>query len=189
MKKNKFIAMAVTLSAIFTTAFGQDDTRTDNHTITVVIPNIAILDLEANNKDFTSTFAMPGAGSGEAGDKIGVPVNNTDLWLNYTSILPATGAASRRVDVKASALVPGVDIRVLAATATTGAGTLGTPTASFILTTADQPIVNTIGSAYTVSGISQGHQLTYSFEALEANFGNIRAASTPVLVTYTLVDN
>jgi hypothetical protein len=168
MNKNKFIAIAIALSAVFTNSFGQNDTRTDNHTITVVIPNIAILDLEATARDFTSTFAMPGTGTGEAGDKIAVPVNNTDLWLNYTSILPATGAASRRVDVKASALVPGVDIRVLAATATTGAGTFGTPTASLILTTADQPIVNTIGSAYTVSGKSGTS--AYTLRALEANF-------------------
>jgi hypothetical protein len=161
------------------------DTRTDNHTITIVVPDIAILDLETGaSKNFTASFAS----TKEAGDKVVLPAANTDLWLNYSSILP-TAIGSRRVDVKASVLVPGVDISVEAGAATTGFGTKGTSTAAVVLTTADQPIVNKIGSVYTISGPKYGHLLTYSFAALDANYANLRAASTPVTVTYTLVDN
>jgi hypothetical protein len=161
------------------------DTRTDNHIITIVVPNIAILDLETGvNKNFTATLAT----TVEAGDKVELPAANTDLWLNYSSIIPSS-VASRRVDVKASVLVPGVDISVVAGTASTGFGTKGAPTAAVTLTTSDQPIVNSIGSAYTVTGAQKGHLLTYSFTALDANYANLRAASTPVTVNYTLVDN
>lgn len=173
------------LMSMGVSAFAQD-TRTDNHQITVVVPNIALLDLESSvAKNITATYAQPVPL--EAGDKVSAPTANSDLWLNYSSIVPTTIVA-RRVDVKASALVAGVDIAVVAATATTGAGTKGTPLSAVTLTTADQPLINGIGSAYTVSGANNGHKLTYSFTALDANYGNLRAASTAVTVTYTLVD-
>lgn len=166
------------------------DTQTDNHQITVVIPNVALLDLETSlSKNFSAAFTQ--ATPFEAGDKLTIPAANGDLWLNYSSILAATGlgSTSRRVDVKASALVPGVTISVVAAPSTTGFGTKGTPSASVTLTTADQPIITAIGSAYTVSGPSNGHKLTYSFAALDANYAALKAGSTVVTVTYTLADN
>jgi hypothetical protein len=179
-----FFVSATALEAI------AQDTQTDNHQITVVIPNVALLDLESSvSKNFSATFTQ--ATPAEAGAKITTPADNADLWLNYSSILPTTGAGStsRRVDVKASAVVAGVTISVLANTATTGFGTKGTPTTAVTLTTTDQPIINTIGSVYTVSGPNNGHKLTYSFAALDANYGSLRAGSSVVTVTYTLADN
>ena len=182
------------LSLLFVSATALEtiaqDTRTDNHQITVVIPDIALLDLESSvSKNFTSSFTQ--TAPEEAGDKITIPVANADLWLNYSSILPTTGpgSTSRRVDVKASSVVAGVTISVLANAATTGSGTRGTPTSVVTLTTADQPIINTIGSAYTVSGPNNGHKLTYSFAALDSEYSAIRAGSSVVTVTYTLADN
>lgn len=166
------------------------DTQTDNHQITVVIPSVALLDLETSvSKNFSAAFTQ--ATPFEAGDKITIPAANTDLWLNYSSILAATGlgSTSRRVDVKANALVPGVTISVVAGASATGFGTKGTPAPSVTLTTTDQPIINSIGSAYTVSGPSNGHRLTYSFAALDVNYAALKAGSTVVTVTYTLADN
>ena len=188
LKKIAFLALLSISSMPF--IVNAQDTQTDNHQITVVIPNVALLDLESSiSKNFSAGFTQ--ATPFEAGDKITIPAANTDLWLNYSSILPTTGpgSTSRRVDVKASALVAGVTIQVVAAAATTGFGTKGTPAAAVTLTTADQPIINTIGSAYTVTGPSNGHRLTYSFSALDANYAALRAGSTVVTVTYTLADN
>lgn len=176
------------LSALAIVSFGAkaQDTRTDNHIITIVVPDVALLDLEptTGGKDFTSTMTQ----TAEAGDKVTLPASNTNLWLNYSSIVPTTIVTARRVSVKASVLVPGMDISVVAGTSTTGFGTKGTPTSAVTLTLVDQPLINGIGSAYTVTGASKGHQLTYAFTALDANYGNLRAGSTPVTVTYTLVD-
>lgn len=167
-------------------AFAQD-TQTDNHQITVVIPNIALLDLETSvAKNFTATYVQPTPL--EAGEKINTPANNTDLWLNYSSIIPTT-VTSRRVDVKASATVAGTNITVVAAAATTGAGTRGTPASTVTLTTSDQAVITGIGSAYTVTGASNGHRLTYAFSAADGDYANLRAGSATVTVTYTLVDN
>lgn len=185
MKKLKRFAILSTLTIL---AFGAkaQDSRTDNHAITIVVPNVALLDLETSvAKDFTASFTH----SGEAGDKLTAPSSNTDLWLNYSSILPATGVTARRVDVKASTTIAGLDIAVVAGAITTGAGTRGTPGSAVTLTTSDQQLITGIGSAYTVSGASKGHQLTYTFTALDANYANIRSTTgTPVTVTYTLVD-
>ena len=190
MKFKKITLLSFFSISIMAFTAKAQDTQTDNHQITVVIPNVALLDLETSaSKNFSAAFTQ--ATPFEAGDKITVPAANADLWLNYSSILAATGlgSTSRRVDVKASALVPGITISVVAAPATTGFGTKGTPSASVTLTTADQPIVNAIGSAYTASGPNNGHKLTYSFAALDANYAALKAGSTVVTVTYTLADN
>lgn len=187
MKNFKKLTILAALAILGFSANAQDN-NTDNHVITIVVPNVALLDLEptTGGKDFTSTLTQ----STEAGDKVTLPASNTNLWLNYSSIIPTTIVTARRVSVKASALVPGLDISVVAGTSTTGFGTKGTPTSAVTLTLVDQPLINGIGSAYTVSGASKGHQLTYAFTALDANYGNLRAngAGTAVTVTYTLVD-
>lgn len=168
-------------------ASAQGDGVADNHQITVTVPTIALLDLEAtSSKDFSATFVQPTPL--EAGQKITNPANNTSVWLNYSSILPLTGVTTRRVAVKVNAVVPGVDISVVAGTATTGAGTRGTPGAAVTLTTADQNLITGIGSAYTATGVSNGHNLTYSFAAADGNYANLRGSSPVITVTYTLID-
>ena len=185
MKKIKLIVAIGFLVFLGSKASAQD-TQTDNHTITVVVPNVALLDLEATTRNFSATFVQPTPL--EAGDRLTNPANNTDLWLNYSSIVAASGITSRRVQAKVSALVPGVDIAVTAGAASTGGGTRGTGS-TITLTATDQNLVTAIGSAFTGSGISNGHQLTYAFTALDANYGNLRTASPVITVTYTLVDN
>lgn len=162
------------------------DTQTDNHQISVVVPVVALLDLEtAATRNFTASFTKPT--NDEAGEKILAPAANSTIWLNYTSI--QAGTTTKKVNVKASALVDGVDIHLVAAAAAGGAGTLGTPTAGFNLSTTDQTLISDIGSAYTASGATSGHQLTYTFVAADANYANLRSGSTNVTVTYTLADN
>jgi len=187
MTKAQLLA-PVAVAFFFAFQVNAQDSNTDNHEITVVVPNVALLDLESSvSKSFTATFAQ--ATPLEAGEKVTVPVNNSDLWLNYSSIIPSSVTA-RTVQVKTSAVLPGVGVAVVAATATNdGSGTLGTPTATVTLTTADQPVVTGIGSAYTKTGPASGHQLTYSFTALDADYAALRAGTTAITVTYTLVDN
>jgi hypothetical protein len=162
------------------------DTQTDNHQISVVVPVVALLDLETSGtKNFTASFTKPT--NDEAGEKILAPAANNTLWLNYTSI--QAGTTTKKVNVKANALVDGVDIHLVAANAAGGAGTKGTPTAGFNLLTTDQTLISDIGSAYTSSGPTNGHQLTYTFLADDANYAALRSGSTTVTVTYTLADN
>nr|WP_295922669.1 hypothetical protein [uncultured Dyadobacter sp.] len=189
MKKRSTLVsslIVMTLSGACFSAYAQQDTQTDNHTITVTIPVVALLDLEAPvSKNFAAEFTKPA--NDEAGNKIVAPTANTSLWLNYTSI--QTANTTKKVNVKASAVIDGLDIHLVAAAATTGAGTKGTPTAGFNLSTDDQVLISNIGSAYTASGPNNGHQLTYTFIADDTKYADLRSGITPVTVTYTLADN
>jgi hypothetical protein len=179
------LATFVSISSVPLT-MAQGDAASDQHQISVVIPNIAILDLEASSSTaITATFVQDAPL--EAGDKLTAPDPNDVVWLNYSSLVP-TGV-TRKINVKLSAVVPGVDIKVLAAASSTGFGAKGTPSAELTLTTADQSIVGSIGSAYTVSGASKGHKLTYNFETPDADYGDLVANTHPVNVVYTMVDN
>ena len=183
---NSKLILVMTLAIGSVMSVSAQDTNTDNHQITVEIPTVALLDLEtAGTKNITAAFTQPTPL--EAGDKLTAPALNNTLWLNYSSI--QTGTTTKRVDVKSSALVNGIDIYLVAAASATGFGTKGTPTAGFNLTAADQTLINGIGSAYTVSGPNNGHQLSYTFASLDANYANLRSGSTTVTVTYTLADN
>ena len=179
--------MFVVMLAGFSGRAVAQDTQTDNHQISVVVPVVALLDLETSaTRNFTASFTKPT--NDEAGEKILAPADNNTIWLNYTSI--QAGTTTKKVNVKASALVDGVDIHIVAAAAAGGAGTKGTPAVGgFNLTTADQALITDIGSAYTASGPTSGHQLTYSFVAADANYANLRSGTTNVTVTYTLADN
>lgn len=168
-------------------AFAQDD-KDDTHTITVEIPEVALLSIEGT-KDFTATFIAPTV----AGEPIEAPADNTALWLNWSSIVTSTGAdATRAIKVKLSSLVPGVDIFVLPGAVSTGFGTPGTPVGAPVkIETADKDIFTGVGSCYTESGTSKGSNLTYSFVANTSNYAQLANATTApvVTVTYTLTDN
>lgn len=185
-----FALTLVALSTFGVANVKAQDTKTDNHTVAITIPEVALLDIEATTKNFSASFASPT----EAGSPITPPSNNTDLWLNYSSIVTPSGGAdpSRKVSVKASAVIPGVNVNVTAATATaTGAGTMGTPVGSAVtLTTADQDLITGIGSCWTDTGVSKGHQLTYAIGLTSAGtYGSLVSGTTTLTVTYTLSDN
>jgi hypothetical protein len=91
--------------------------------------------------------------------------------------------------VETSALVAGVDINVTAGASGTGVGTLGTSQGALNLAVTPKKLIDGIGSAYTTSGPSKGHQLTYAFLSTDAAYADIRSGSTTVTVKYTLAEN
>ncbi|KPH12220.1 hypothetical protein [Chryseobacterium sp. ERMR1:04] len=192
MKKIKF-SLAMSLFALaFSAHVNAQDTNTDNHTITISIPEVAIVDIEPSaTKNITLGFTAPT----EAGQPLLPSASNTTLWLNYSSI-KSVADPTRNVTVKLDAIIPGIDIHVTAAAATgAGAGTLGTPSAQLTLSAVDQTIVSGIGSAYTGNGTSNGHNLTYALAAGSgpggvAAYADLQAtATTTAKVTYTISDN
>lgn len=181
-----FVALAISVSV------SAQDTNTDNHTIAITIPEVALVDIEpAATKNITLGFTAPT----EAGLPITPNASNTTLWLNYSSI-KSVADPTRNVSVKLNALIPGIDIHVTAAAATgAGGGTLGTPAAQLTLSAADQTIVSGIGSAYTGNGANNGHNLTYALAAGSgpggvAAYADLQATATAMAtVTYTISDN
>lgn len=187
------LSLAMSLAALaFSANISAQDTNTDNHTITISVPEVALVDIEpAANKNITLGFTAP--------TEAGLPVTPTGadntLWLNYSSI-KSVADPTRNVSVNLNAVIPGIDISVTAAAATgTGGGTLGTPSAPLILNAAGQTIISGIGSAYTGDGVNNGHNLTYALAAgggagSVANYADLQAtANTVATVTYTISDN
>ena len=188
--KNLLFATFAIIGLSLNTSFAQSDTKTDNHTVAITIPEVSLLDIElSTSKNLTMNFVAPT----EAGNAITAPLSNTTLWLNYSSIVEPTGVdASRTVSVKASAVIPGVDLKVTAgADAGAGAGTKGTPVGGGVtLTTTDQTLISGIGSSWTDTGTSKGHQLTYAVSLTSAaSYGSLLSGLSTVTVTYTLSAN
>jgi len=192
MKKTTFsIAMSLAAFALSANLKAQD-TNADNHTITISVPEVALVDIEpAATKNITLGFTAPT----EAGNPVIPNTSNTTLWLNYSSI-KSVADPTRNVSVSVNAIIPGIDIQVTAAAATgSGGGTLGTPVAQLTLSATDQTIISGIGSAYTGNGANNGHNLTYALTAGSgpggvAVYADLQAAATTVAtVTYTISDN
>ena len=156
-------------------------------TVAVDIPAHAYLAISG-----TSSLVMPFTKPTAAGLAIVAPTANSSLWLNYYSSVVSTtsSAAGRTISVKTSALIPGVDIKVAAATPvmTNGSGTGGAGSAALILTATDQGIVSGIGSCQTGTGTGSGSQLTYNVLANLATYSSLIASTPTVTVTYTMTD-
>jgi hypothetical protein len=166
------------------------DTGANPQTLTVTVPEVALLDLaSASALDFTMAFLAPT--NNEAGKKIGNPLNNSAVWLNYSSIVTATGPDNvRKVTVKSNVNSPGgVTFSVNSgADAGSGAGTVGTSNGNVSLTTTADDLITGIGSCYTGTGTSKGHLLTYSAAVNLPTYNLLVAGTTAITVTYTLTD-
>ena len=183
-----FFAAVIVLSA--NASFAQDS-KVANHLVTITIPEIALLDLEAPSTAIT----LAGTAPTEAGLPMtfGAAATNSDIYMNYSSIVK--GALLRNVTVAiTNGTVPtGLKLTVLASAAAGGVGTLGAASTELTLTGVAQSIVSGIGSAYTEDGATKGRKLTYQLGyAVDAatNYGALRFVdiAAPLTITYTLSD-
>ena len=193
----KLVKISLVLVAMI--AFGANsyaqlraDSKTDAHDVTITIPEVALLDIEPSG---SNTITLGPAVPTEAGDPLDFSsATDNTLWMNYSSIIGSTTEPTRDVTVQITngTMPGGMTLKVLAAAdAGNGAGNFGTPTAEVTLTTTAQNIVTGVGSCYTVSGINNGHQLTYTLSlTAPANYGNLDFDdATTLTVTYTISDN
>ena len=173
--------MAVTMGLVTTNAVAQD-TSEAGEAVTYSLPAMRILDLEGVAP--TLTFAVPL----EAGTAI-VDVTSSTSWINYTSIVAT--ATTNKVSVAITGIVPaGTTLKVVAAAhAGTGNGTYGTPkAAAVILSSTAQDLITTIGSCFTGTGFTNGHQLTYTWSVNPASYATVvAAAGAAITATYTIL--
>jgi hypothetical protein len=175
-----------------TNTFAQDD-NDDVHNVSIKLPEVALLDLEAN--EGTSITLGPDAPT-EAGEALDFSEeSNSTIWINYSSIVGSKSDPSRNITVQiTSGDVPsGLVLSVEAAKdAGMGDGTMGEPAGAVKLDKSAQDIINGVGSAYTGNGVSRGHQLTYKL-ALDESKGAYASLdfddSNTMAITYTLTDN
>lgn len=191
MKKapSLLLAFAATVLLNYSNLNAQDS-NTDGHNLTVVIPEVALLDIEINGPVTLSPAAPE-----EAGDPIDfTSVDDNSLWLNYSSIVGSSSEPSRSVSANLSGnLPPGANLIVEASAASSdGAGVKGSSVGSVTLAlpATDYTVITNIGSCYTGDGPNKGHNLTYSLSENTANYGDLDFdADYTVTITYTLSDN
>ena len=173
--------MAVTMGLVTTNAVAQDNSGA-GEAVTYSLPAMEILDVEGLAP--TLTFAVPS----EAGTAI-IDVTSNTSWINYTSIIE-TGSTNKVSVILSGTAVPlGTTLKVVAAThAGTGDGTYGTPTAAVTLSQTAQDLITTIGSCYTGTGNTNGHQLTYTWSVNPDSYATVVAAgAADITATYTIV--
>jgi hypothetical protein len=176
----KKVSLLFLVMVIGLTSFAQDS-ETASHTLTINVPEVAIIDLESSG---TTNVSLSFIAPTEAGEGI-VGESNSDLWLNYSSI-KSTANPTRTISVQVNQTVPGADIKLSAAAHSgTGKGTYGTPAGELTLTTSAQTLLNSIGSCYTGDGVSNGHNLTYSL-VVGSDYSDLEKVTEPVTVTYTI---
>jgi hypothetical protein len=181
MKSLKKVSIALLVLGM-TVAFAQDS-NSDNHKVSIVIPQIALLDIEPEaSKDISLSLDAPT----EAGDPLAEKSDN-NLWLNVTSIV--SSGATRDISVKVDAALTGIDLKVVsAAYSGAGFGSFGTPQPEVTLSTSDQALVSGIKSGYTADGDGNGFNLTYTASPkADSEFGDlVSTTGTDITVTYTL---
>lgn len=186
MKNINYINFTLFLFLSFT-AYSQDVASAD-HNITISVDEVFIMDIESSGSiDIDMGLTSP--------DEAGAPMEstpNSSLWINYTSVLEDVGSESRNITAQTSAATPGYILKVIAAAdAGNGEGTTGTPTGEVTLSnTMAQNIIESIGSAYTGDGASNGHNLTYTLESQgTGDFSNLQASTgQTITVTYTITN-
>lgn len=187
MKKIAFAFLAV---LGLNTAMAQEN-NDDTHDLTIVIPEVALLDIESStSKNFTMEFTAPT----EAGLPIVQPTINSSIWLNVSSIvLPSE---TRIVTAKLSQnLTNGAILSVF--NMMFPMGSVGNPGFGMMipqpngLSTADSPIISNVTSGYTGDGVGSGFQLFYTAAVSPSpnGYSLLKASNETVTVTFTLSDN
>lgn len=157
--------------------------QTANSSLQLVIPEVALLDIEpAGNNNITITPQAPD----EAGDAL-VLQANTDTWMNYTSCVTPTGNRKIMVQITGGILPPGMNVTVQVNTLNTpGSGVCGASSSVVTLSPAAKDFITGIKGCFTGNGTNHGAQLKYNLSY--SNYSDLRSGTFgPLQLTYTFV--
>jgi hypothetical protein len=165
----------------FTIAFGDDGDK-DLHTVRIVIPKVALLDIESEN---TRNITLKMVAPQEAGDPL-LSASDNRIWLNVTSI--AESGNPRDITVRIDEPIDGIDLKVQSEAYTgTGFGNWGVPQGMLNLNTADQTLVSGIKSGETGDGAFNGYNIKYIAQSNDSDYSKIVGNSNKeIVVIYTL---
>jgi hypothetical protein len=191
--KNLLFASVIVLSA--NASFAQDS-KIASHLVTISIPEVALLDLEAPSTAITLAGTLPLNAEAGLPMTFGAAATNATIWMNYSSIVKKDKLRNVSVAITNGDVPTGLKLTVLASAASTadGAGTKGTAlTTAHTLTSTATSLISGIGSTYTGDGVNKGRNLTYKLDyATDAatdyaslNFDTV----LPITITYTLSDS
>lgn len=176
--KTKVIASVFTILAMLIAG----DSNITSHSIKIIVPEVALLDIEAQtSKDISLLFDSPL----EAGEPI---TSNSDnnLWLNVTSIV--TRGESRNITVKINETIPGLDLKVTSINYQgSGYGYWGTPNSELSLNTIEQILVSGIKTGVTSNSYNNGYNLKYDAKLDNTKLSELVSIDNrDITVTYTI---
>lgn len=189
MKKLLFIFVTILFFA-GTTVINAQDTNEAGHKISININTHAMVDVEAADGE-ASTISLAPTAPEEAGLGLNFEnLSNSDLWLNYSSIVEKNGNRSISVSMDKD-LPEGITVELaVSSDAGNGKGNVGDAAENAqAITKNGITIVSDIKSCYTGNGIEKGHNLTYSLKMDEDSYGDLEADAHEIEITYTITGN
>jgi len=186
--QNLFIATAILFA---TTAINAQDTNKDSHTVTIEIPEVALLDIESTT---SNAISLKATAPTEAGEKVEFNQTNSDLWINYSSIVGKESTREVSVQITEGGVPDGLELSVIAREdANKGEGTTGSVAKDAIVLNDKKAatIIKGVGSAYTGNGANKGHNLTYKIAQSKDKDSYSKLSfeqSQTITITYTLSD-
>ena len=172
----------ITIICLISTLLYTGDSNIASHSIKIIVPEVALSDIEAKaSKDISLLFISPS----EAGEPISSNSDN-NLWLNVTSIV--TKGESRNITVKIIETIPGLDLVVSSSNYQgSGYGYWGTPTSELSLSTIEQILVNGIKTGITNNSYNNGYNLKYKAVLDNTKLNELVSIDgRDVTVTYTI---
>ena len=191
MKKLSLIIAAVFVFGVANAVVGPTgDDNTAAHTVGIDIENLAIIDIESAGNGGSDITLSPSAPT-EAGEAVTFSeASNSDLWLNYSSIV--SNGKQRSISASISDGLPvGLSLKVAASDVVEqyGKGRKGSANKTpKKLTHGGIDVVTGIGSCYTGDGANKGTNLTYTLDMEEDKYEQLYQDSYSVTVTYTITE-
>ena len=172
--------------------FAQKDSDGGSHLLLINQSVIAQLNLQSTS---TKAISLNAKAPTKAGKKLRFNQKNSDLWINYSSIVEYNSSRNIIVQIIDGNVPEGVDLTVTAKNYKgDGQGDFGKTIGEPILLNNKKAskIITDIGSAYTGNGAKKGHNLIYKIaqsKEKDAYANRISEKATLLTIMYTLSDN
>lgn len=181
--KNK-LKYAIVLVSFVLVAFQvkSQDANEASENISYSLPVMRIIDLEGPPPSLT--FQVPTNGGATISD-----ASSNTSWINYTSITESGNSNKITVSISGDNVPAGTKFKVQAAEYSgNGDGDMGIPAGLVVLSASPQDLITSIGSCYTGTGTTNGHQLTYTWTIESDGYSSLAAVgSSTITATYTII--
>ncbi len=179
------------LGALLAQTEGNDNGNgnSNSNNVNISFPQFVTINITTTNSpDVNFTLNSDGL---EAGDEFIIDEENSDLWINYTSVINGAGS-TRSITVESSSIpsLPGLTLQVIASDHIgNGGGQVGSSTSIVTPSSLPTDVISGIGSTFTGSGNSNGHNLTYYLD-YTGDFGalTVEDVSQVISMAYTISD-
>ncbi len=159
--------------------------------------NVGITIMESSSLNFinlagnTALYLQPTAPT-EAGNALDFSnATNSDIWLNYSSIVRPGTSKNVMVQITDGEIPNGLTLKVIAGEdVKEGKGKTGNPTGQVVLSNQAKPVLTDLKSCYTGIGVAKGHNLTYSLELSSLDdYNQLTSTTNTISITYTFMEN